>query len=183
MPLLDRPAARDIPRILFVVLSIGGLIAASFWIMKPFLGAIVWAAMFAIATWPLLVSLDARFGGRRAPAVAVMLLALLAVLVVPTWLAVSTIADNADRLGELVRSVLREGLPPPPPWLEHVPVVGTPIAERWQEAADPESLAARLAPHLRDARDVGRVARGGGRLRVPPVPPHRAHLRHLLRVG
>jgi predicted PurR-regulated permease PerM len=151
MPLLDRPATRDIPRILFVVLSIGGLISASLWIMKPFLGAIVWAAMFAIATWPLLISLEARFGGRRAPAVAVMLLALLMVLVVPTWLAISTISDNADRLGALAYSVLQEGLPPPPPWLERVPLVGARFAERWQEAANPESLAARLAPHLREA--------------------------------
>ena len=151
MPLLDRAAARDIPRILFIVLSIGVLIAATLWIMRPFAGAIVWATMFAVATWPVLLSLEARFGGHRGPAVAVMLLALLAVLVVPTWLAISTLAENADRLGELARSVLKEGLPPPPPWLEHVPAVGAPLAERWRAAADPESLASRLAPHLREA--------------------------------
>jgi predicted PurR-regulated permease PerM len=151
MPLLDRPATRDIPRILFVVLSIGGLIAASLWIMRPFAGAIVWGTMFVVATWPILLSLEARFGGRRGPAVAVMILALLAVLILPTWLALSTIAENADRLGDLARSVLKEGLPPPPPWLEKLPVVGAKLVERWKAAADPESLAMRLAPYLKEA--------------------------------
>jgi predicted PurR-regulated permease PerM len=151
MALLDRAAAKDIPRILFVILSLGGLICATLWVMRPFMAAVVWATMFAIATWPILLSLEARLGGRRGPAVAVMVLALLAVLVVPTWLAVSTIAENADRVGDLARSVLEEGLPPAPPWLERVPLVGERLAERWQAVADPDSLAARIAPHLRDA--------------------------------
>jgi len=151
MALIDRPAARDIPRILFVILAIGGLIAASVWIMRPFAFAIAWATMAVIATWPVLLSLEARFGGRRGPAVAVMVVALLAVLVIPTWLAVSTISENADRVGELVRSVLEDGLPPPPPWLERIPLVGARLADRWMSAADPESLASRLAPYLKEA--------------------------------
>ena len=151
MPVLQRPAAQDIPRILFVVLSLGGLIAATLWIMRPFAAAVVWATMFTIATWPVLLSLQARFGGRRGPAVAVMVVALLAILVVPTWLAVSTIAENADRLGDLARTVLEEGLPPPPEWVERIPLVGSRIAEGWQAVADPASLAAKMAPHLRGA--------------------------------
>jgi predicted PurR-regulated permease PerM len=151
MPLLERPASRDIPRILFVVLSLGGLIAASLWIMRPFAAAVVWATMFTIATWPVLLSLQARFGGRRGPAVAVMVILLLAVIVAPTWLAVSTISENADRAGELAHTVLEEGLPPPPEWVDRIPLLGGRLAERWQELANPDSLASRIAPHLREA--------------------------------
>jgi predicted PurR-regulated permease PerM len=151
MPLLDRPAARDIPRILLVALSIGGLLAASLWIVRPFAAAAVWGAMLVLATWPILRSLEAHLGGRRGPAVAVLLVALLAIVVIPTWLAVSTIAEDADQIGEQVRTTLAEGLPAPPAWLERIPVAGDRLARRWREAADPESLAAQVAPYLREA--------------------------------
>lgn len=44
--------------------------------------------MLVVATWPLLRMLERHFGGRRAPAVAVMTLAMLLLLVVPLWLAI-----------------------------------------------------------------------------------------------
>ena len=52
-----------------LVLS-AGLIAACFWIVRPFLGATIWATMIVVATWPSMLSLQARLGNRRAAAVA-----------------------------------------------------------------------------------------------------------------
>jgi predicted PurR-regulated permease PerM len=146
------PPTFDLPRITLGVLALGAMTAASIWVMLPFFAAVVWAAMIVIATWPVLAAVQARLGGHRGPAVAVMVLALLALLVIPTWIGISTIADNSERVGKFVHSLSTEGLPPPPDWLEKVPVVGDRLATSWRELAGrPESLVARLQPHMKDA--------------------------------
>ena len=45
---------RDLTRTTLAVLFIGGLIVASFWIIQPFLPAVIWAATIVIATWPIM---------------------------------------------------------------------------------------------------------------------------------
>ena len=78
------------------VLFIVGLLIASFWIVQPFVPAIVWATTLVIATWPLMLRVQGYAGNSRAIAVAVMITGLLLVLIVPIWLAVSTILTNLD---------------------------------------------------------------------------------------
>ncbi|HME21692.1 MAG TPA: AI-2E family transporter YdiK [Acetobacteraceae bacterium] len=133
MPPPDQPPHQDLTRITLGVLFIGGLIAASFWVMRPFLPAIVWAVTLVIATWPLMLRVQHHTGNRRGPAVLVMTLALLLVLIVPLWLAISTIVANVDRIAELARTVLSLRVPPPPDWLAAVPLVGTRATEAWEQ--------------------------------------------------
>ena len=59
----------DLPRITFAVLFIGGLTLASLWILRPFLPAFIWAIMIVVATWPLMLKVEASLGGRRGLAV------------------------------------------------------------------------------------------------------------------
>jgi predicted PurR-regulated permease PerM len=149
--MIERPPAYDLPRITLGVLAIGVMTAASVWVMRPFVPAVVWAAMIVIATWPILLAFQARLGGRRGPAVAVMVVALTALLVVPIWLGIATIAENSDRMGQFVYSLATEGLPPPPGWLERVPFVGAKAVEQWSEfSGKPESLVARVQPHMKE---------------------------------
>ncbi len=145
----DHPPSQDLTRITLAVLAIGVMAASSIWVMLPFLAAIVWATMIVVATWPILLSVQAGLGGRRGPAVSVMVVALLALFVIPVWLGVWTIAENADRVARLARSILEQGLPQPPAWIGQVPLVGPRLSEAWRSVAgDPESLSARLAPYL-----------------------------------
>ena len=44
------PPSWDLTRILLSVVAIGGLIGASFWVLRPFLPAVVWATMVVVAT-------------------------------------------------------------------------------------------------------------------------------------
>ena len=46
---------RDLTRTTLAVLFIAALILASFWIIRPFLPAVIWAAMIVIATWPIML--------------------------------------------------------------------------------------------------------------------------------
>jgi len=131
------------------ICAIGALTAGSIWVLAPFIFAVIWATMIVIATWPILIWFQKRFGGRRAPAVAVMVVALLALLAIPVWLLVDTIAEHADRVVAFARSIAAHGLPPPPPWVQPLPLVGERLAAAWRSmAGDPASVAARLAPHL-----------------------------------
>jgi predicted PurR-regulated permease PerM len=145
------PPAFDLPRITLGVLAIGVMTAASIWVMLPWLLSVVWAATIVVATWPILTAVQSRLGGRRAPAVAVMVAALLALLVVPVWLGADAIASNAERVGPMVRSFATEGLPPPPAWLDRVPFVGARLTGTWQGfTGNPEAVVARLQPHARE---------------------------------
>ncbi len=142
----------DVARITLAVLGIGLLIAGSLWVLKPFIPALLWAVMIVVATWPLMLAVQERLGGRRS-AVAVMTLGLLLVLIVPTSLAVWTILGQSDRISDLVRSVPSIRVPPPPSWVREMPLGGARLAGRWAEyaALSSEELANLLSPYVRSA--------------------------------
>lgn len=52
----------DVTRILLAVVAIGGLIAATFWVLRPFLPALIWATMIVVATWPMMRAVQRRLG-------------------------------------------------------------------------------------------------------------------------
>jgi len=145
----DRPLSRDIPRIILEVLFIGVLMAASFWIMRPFLLALIWATMIVVATWPIMLRFQAWLGGKRSLAVATMTVALLLVFIVPFWLAIGTILSHADQIVGWVKGLTTHSLPPSPDWARKLPIFGPKITEVWDgiAAAGPGGLRARLEPH------------------------------------
>lgn len=127
---------RDLTRSTLAIICILGLIGLSLWVLMPFLAATVWAAMIVVASWPLLKSLEARFGNRRAPAVAVMTVGMLLLLVLPLWLAIDTIFEHLDQLTAAGKSLASDGLPLPPDWVATLPLVGENIASAWRQLAE-----------------------------------------------
>src|SRR5215472_2224298 len=105
---------RDLTSTTLSVAAIGTLTAATFLTLRPFLGAAIWATMIVVATWPVLLRLQHRFGNRRGLAVAAMSLGILLLLVLPFTAAVITIADGAGPFTEWVSRVETSGLPPAP---------------------------------------------------------------------
>src|SRR5512143_1985965 len=105
MPATAPASDRDLARIVLSVLGIGLLIAGSLWVLSPFLGALLWAMMIVVATWPIMRGIEARLGGRRGAAVAVMTIVLLLVLFVPLYLALATILEQSSRIAELARGL------------------------------------------------------------------------------
>jgi len=145
-------ASWDLTRILLGVVAIGGLIAASFWVLRPFLPAVIWATMIVVATWPTLRAVEARLWGRRSLAVAVMTLGMLAVIAVPLTVAIVTIAERADVVVAWAKSVAGHPIPALPDWVAGLPLVGPKLAAEWQRLASgrPEDLTARVTPYLGD---------------------------------
>jgi predicted PurR-regulated permease PerM len=146
---------RDLTRTMLAVLFIGGLIAASLWILRPFLPALIWATMIVVATWPLMLYAQQRLWGLRSLAVTVMTIALLLVFVVPFSLAIGTLAANSEEIISWTKSLAIVKLPPPPDWVQTVPIVGAKAASAWGDiaASGPEELARKIAPY---ASQVGR---------------------------
>jgi predicted PurR-regulated permease PerM len=159
---------QDLTRTTLAVISLLLLIAASLWVLRPFLAAGVGATMLVVSTWPLLKALQARLGNRRAPTVALMTLGLLLLLILPLWAAIDTIARHADQVTALARTLADSGLPQPPQWVGAVPVVGEKVAAAWAHTAQagPDGLVARLAPYASDAAKwvMGQAGGVGGML-------------------
>ena len=153
----------DLTRILLAVVAIGGLIAASFWILRPFLPAVVWATMVVVATWPALRAVEARLWHKRSLAVAVMTLGMLTMLAAPLTMAVVAIVERADDVVAWTRALATRPLPGLPEWIAGLPLVGKKIAVEWQKLASTpsEELGGRLAPYLAGIA-AWLIARAGG---------------------
>jgi len=148
---MDGNRTSDLARTTLQLLSLAALIGTSLWIMRPFMVALVWAATVVIATWPLLLRAQTWFGGRRAPAVALMTVVLLLILLVPLYFAITTITDNVGQITKWSKSLGTLIQPSPPSWIAPLPVVGARLATRWRElaAAGPKEIAAHFAPFAR----------------------------------
>src|SRR5262245_45259197 len=141
----------DLTRNVLGVLFLVALIGSSLWILRPFLGAMVWATTIVVATWPLMIGAQTWLWGKRALAVALMTLLLLCVLVVPLTWAIGTVVGNVEEIVDWTKSLASYKTPPTPPdWLTNLPVVGPKAAELWRyaAAAGVSELSARAAPHV-----------------------------------
>ena len=154
-----RPAQRplpvtvrqDIARTIFAVLFIFGLIAGCFWILRPFIPALIWATMIVVSTWSLMLNVQARFWNRRWIAVTLMMSALVLAFVIPFWLAISTLVDHAEQITTWAGSLSRAHLPALPAWIEGIPYAGRKITAFWNDIAmtGPSAVTAQVEPYAR----------------------------------
>jgi predicted PurR-regulated permease PerM len=128
-----REGRGDLTRIVLAVLFIGGLIGATGWVLRPFLGALIWAVMIVVPTWPLMIGVQRSLGGRRWVAVTAMSVVLLGIFLVPVLAAVGTVISNVDQISAGAKYLAHLQLPPPPKWLVGLPLVGERAAAFWSE--------------------------------------------------
>ena len=145
----------DLARVTLSVLFIGGLIAGSLWILSPFLAAFVWATMIVVATWPLMRRLERALGGRRALAVGVMTIGLLAILIVPLAVALEAILTHTDEFAALLQRLPTAQLPAAPEWVGKLPMVGERAQAAWNGLASEgvADLLAQAQPYARAAAE------------------------------
>ena len=122
----------DLARNVLAVLFIFALMAASFWILRPFLAALIWSTMIVVSTWPIMLALQRRLWHMRVLAVTVMTIALLLVFVAPFSAAIGTIVANADEIAGWAKDLASVKLPPPPDFVEMIPFVGEKTAAAWR---------------------------------------------------
>jgi len=131
------------------------LAAGCFTVLRPFLAAILWAAILAVSTWPIFAMVERALHGRRALAALATTLGLAAILLLPLVLLGMRLTENVVRLADTVQSAMAAGgAPPAPAWLADIPFVGKRLASAWQTSLqDGEALAAIVREHVGPARD------------------------------
>lgn len=141
---------RDIGTITLAVLAIGLMILGSLWILKPFVAAGIWAAMIAVATWPLLLRAQAWLWGRRWLATTLLVSALVVSFMLPLMLAVGTLTEHFDEIYAFGQSVTSMRLPPLPVWVIELPYVGPRLESGWREltSAGGQTIVSQVLPYL-----------------------------------
>jgi predicted PurR-regulated permease PerM len=144
-----RPPA-DLARNLLVVVILSALMIGSLYVLKPFLFGLIWATTIVVATWPVMLAVQRRCGGRRWLATVAMLIVLLVVIVLPLYQAISTLALHGGAIMTAIKGLPDYALMAPPGWVRGIPLGGERIAHEWQALADAGAggLLARLEPYI-----------------------------------
>jgi predicted PurR-regulated permease PerM len=128
-------------------------VAALLWgtlaVLRPFLPAILWAAIIVVATWPIMLHVERRLGGRRSLAVAVMSGGLFAAVVAPVALLLGTLVTRFPELRDLGGRLLAGPWPGPPDWVGRLPF-GEQLSAEWSQAVaqSPDHWTAMMQPYL-----------------------------------
>jgi len=102
-------------------------------VLRPFIPAILWALILALATWPALEWIERRLRVSRSIASLFLTILFLLAMVLPLVLVSFNLVDNVTRFYSSVRTLFEEGVPPPPAWLANLPYAGRWISENWNE--------------------------------------------------
>jgi predicted PurR-regulated permease PerM len=112
------------------------------WVARDFLVALTWAAVIAIAAWPIYIRFMTPIFGGRSPALAPLLFTFLTglVLLVPVILTVHQIAQGSDVFARSLNQLQQSGIPVPA-WLVRLPIAGGYLDLWWRaNLSDPEVL-------------------------------------------
>jgi predicted PurR-regulated permease PerM len=107
------------------------LVIGTVLVLRPFIISLILAAVLAYASWPVYEWLLARLRNRPGAAATAMTVLLLLTLVTPFTVMGVSLADNAVELLRLLRAALNRPLPPPPDWLESLPLAGGYLQGKW----------------------------------------------------
>ncbi|ANY88436.1 MULTISPECIES: AI-2E family transporter [Pseudomonas] len=135
-------------RLLIQILLLA-LLGAGLWVMAPFISALLWGAILAFASWPLMRLLTRVLGGRETLAASLLTAVWILVVALPlVWLGFN-LADHIRDATTFIRDVQVDGLPDAPDWLGNIPLVGERLV-RWWDSMDQQgaALLASIKPHL-----------------------------------
>ncbi len=146
----NRGQQPELIRSILVVTILGLLLAFSLWILRPFLPALIWATMIAVATWPLMLAVQKRLWRKRWLAVLVMTVTMSLVFLIPLALALGTIVSHVGDVTAWAKAFDPNSLNTPPDWVAKIPLAGKKIAETWSELAAQGDLGGKIAPYTRE---------------------------------
>jgi len=146
-PIGPNPANRSL---IFTAVQLGLvalLIFASVRILVPFVGILLWSAILAIMLYPLHLRLSRRLGNKWSAT----LIGVLGVVIIVAPMAILG-TSLAGTLSHLVTGLQDNtfSIPPPPPKLAEVPMVGEKLSTAWAQASSnmPAALA-KYGPSLK----------------------------------
>jgi predicted PurR-regulated permease PerM len=144
-----------------VLLLLGGLLLGVVLVLLPFLTAVLFAAVLAVATWPLRSAL-VRLGLPKGLVVLLLVLAGLALVGLPVLALAPRLASRIAEGARVLEATLAALPATPPGWVAGMPVVGERLSAAWLNAAGAEGgLLRAIGPYAEWLREgVVAVARG-----------------------
>lgn len=131
--------------------ALGLLVAACVWILAPFLMAVAWGAIIAVAIHPVFRWILPKLGGRETVAASVVTILLLAVLIVPSILLAGSLWGGAQTLADEAQAGALK-VPPPPDAVANWPVIGEELHATWAQASSNiEAVLQKYTPEIRKA--------------------------------
>src|SRR5512137_995018 len=101
---------------LAALLIIALMAVGSFFILRPFLPAALWAIIFAVSSWPLFTRIEGKLGGRSGTAAGVVTTLFMLVFIIPVTFIGVKLADQSSLVTEFIHRTLKDGLPILPEW-------------------------------------------------------------------
>lgn len=122
-----------------------------FLIIKPFIAALLWGVIIAVAVFPLFVKLKAVLGDRNKLASTLYTLIALAILITPTFFASNSIIDSTSAISERHAAGTLE-IPPPPDGVKDWPMIGEDLYSLWsQSSSNLDKMLERYQPEIKAA--------------------------------
>jgi len=146
-----------------VLLLIGG-----FYILKPFVTAIMWSVILAFSLWPIQQLLTKWFRGRRTLASIVLALTMSLLFVGPIVLLGFGLADDAALLGSTTKRWVESLSDKPPTWASNIPVIGERVDDYWEQFSEGRK-------RWMEQIDKGMKEQPAKSAMVPPDAPNAAH--------
>jgi predicted PurR-regulated permease PerM len=122
----------------------------AFWVLAPFIAALLFAAILCLTTWPFFVWIETRLKGRTTLAALLVTLVLATAVLLPMSYLAATIADGIAQLLTLLRAWFAAGDWSPPDWLTAIPLAGEHLDAYWRKLADSQTELANLGKQLFD---------------------------------
>ncbi|MEN6586904.1 MAG: AI-2E family transporter [Sulfuricella sp.] len=127
-----------------VIILVGGCLL----VLRPFMTAMLFAAVVCVSTWPMYQWLLGKLKYRQSLAALSMTLSLIVVVILPLALVAYNLADNVSAFYDAVKESIDVGPPEPPTWLTGLPLVGGPIEEYWRNIVSSQEEMLALAKRM-----------------------------------
>ncbi|MGZ8272842.1 MAG: AI-2E family transporter [Burkholderiaceae bacterium] len=108
---------------IFRLIGAAVIVVGIYLVLQPFLSALLFAGVLAIATWPLYQRIHDGLGGRATWSAALMMLLILVLVVIPITLLAGAAAEQLPALVTMVKGWFADGIRVPEQ-LKSLPIVG-----------------------------------------------------------
>lgn len=152
------------------------LLVGCFFVLQPFMTALMWAMVLAYSLYPMQRKFTLWFRGSRTWAACFVTLTITLVLAGPITLIGLSIAQDGKDLAQATRTWFMAAPEQAPPWVEKLPLVGPDVAEYWSKfAEDRKPLMDQLDKEVKTEVPRPKIVmegEGGGTFikDAPPVP-------------
>lgn len=133
-PVTNRIQTRQVIQTAIQLLALGVLMYFCFSVISPFVSLVVWAAILAIAIYPLHRGLKNRLKGRSALSATIITILMIAVLIGPaTWMMIRTGGEVKALVSDYRSGNIK--IPPPTEKVKTWPLIGSKAYGIWTQAS------------------------------------------------